>query len=231
MQAQVDAYSAAWWKYWQAAAVPEDSHLVFEEALEGAPPMAPQETRWQIIKATGKCMSVGKAPGPDGWGPKHWRCWPDVLWQRLSELLRSIEKVGHWPHALRHAHVAMLPKGKPVQGLQARPITLLSSVYRLWARCKVIHLKRWFVNAGIEPLVGGREEAEYQAGLLSLTLGYGRATGEGGGGVAFDLSKAYDSVRLDLLERVLLGVGLEPSLVMPAIDMYRAPGPSESDPP
>ena len=117
----------------------------------------------------------------------------------------------------------MTPKGGPVNGIQARPITLLSGIYRIWAMSKVSQLKKWFTAAGIQPLVGGREEAEFQAGLLSLTIGYGKATGQGGGGIALDLSKAYDAVRLDLLEGVLLAAGLDTNLVGPALDMYRAP--------
>ena len=49
---------------------------------------------------------------------------------------------GQWPQQLLQAHVALLSKGgKPVDKLQARPITILPLAYRAWAKIRAKQLK------------------------------------------------------------------------------------------
>ena len=85
-------------------------------------------------------------------------------------------------------HVVLLPKGgKPVAGLQARPIIVLPLVYRAWAKARAKKIRCW-LEATTDLLVGKRQEAEYQAAILATTLSLGRATGEGAGAVAVDFT-------------------------------------------
>ena len=68
---------------------------------------------------------------------------------------------GQWPQQLLLAHVVLLPKGgKPVAGLQARPITVLPLVYRAWAKGRAKKLRCW-LEESTSLLVGTREEAEF----------------------------------------------------------------------
>ena len=111
--------------------------------------------------------------------------------------------------------------GKPVDGLQAQPITVLPLVYRAWCKARAKQLCSSF-EATTDLLVGNRQEAEFQAAILATTLSLGRATGEGAGAVAVDFVKAYDSLELNFLEAALLKAGVPKLIVGPCFAMYRA---------
>ncbi len=88
--------------------------------------------------------------------------------------------------------------GKPVAGLQARPITVLLLVYRAWAKAWAKKLRHW-LEATTDLLVGTLQEAEYQAAILVATLSLGAA--------AVDFTKAYDGLDLRFLEAALRRAG------------------------
>ena len=69
--------------------------------------------------------------------------------------------------------------------LQARPITIVSLVYRAWAKIRAKQLKVW-LEEHTTLLVGTRQEAEFQAAILATTLSPGQSTGEGAGAAAVD---------------------------------------------
>ncbi len=123
-------------------------------ALAG--PAGPQQARQQLVGAVQAMQPMqevwqhtgtrlwgiarkqpSKAPGPDGWDAATWKTWPLRFWERLAELFNLVEEKGRWPQAFGSAHVAMLDKDGPAHGLEARPITLLSGIYRLWAKARL----------------------------------------------------------------------------------------------
>ncbi len=56
----------------------------------------------------------------------------------------AVQEKGRWPQQLKLALVMLLRKGgKPVDGLQARPITVLPLVYRAWAKVRAKQLRVW----------------------------------------------------------------------------------------
>ena len=128
-----------------------------------------------------------------------WQAWPMERWGKVAELLELCERQGRWPLQLLQARVCLLSKGgKPVEKLQARPITILPLAYRAWAKIRAKQLKVW-LGEHTSLLVGTREEAELQAAILATTLALGKATGEGAGAVCVDFAKAYDGLDLELL--------------------------------
>ncbi len=140
-------------------------------------------TGWQL---RGAGLSMGsKAGGADGLQTADWRHWPMQHWNMLAEVFGLCDRQGRWPQQLLQACVVLLPKGgKPVEGLQARPITVLP-----WGKARAKQLKGSF-EATTNLLVGTRREAEFHAAILATTLSLGRATGEGAGAVAVDFAKA-----------------------------------------
>ena len=143
-------------------------------------------------------------------------------WNKLSQLVQLCEKRGQWPQQLKLAHVMLLSKGgKPVDGLQARPITVLPLVYRAWAKVTAKQLRVW-LEEHTTLLFGTRQEAEFQAALLATTLSLGKATGEGAGAACVDFAKAYDGLNLDFLEQALRKAGVSEQLLGPSFAMYRA---------
>ncbi len=67
--------------------------------------------------------------------------------------------------------------GKPVEKLQARPITVLL-VYRAMAKVRAKQLRAW-LEEHTELLVGHQQDAEFQAAALATVLSRGSADGEG----------------------------------------------------
>ena len=126
----------------------------------------------------------------------------------MAELLEECERQGQWAQQLLHAHVVLLSKGgKPVDKLQARPITILPMAYRAWAKIRAKQLKVW-LEEHTTLLVGTRQEAEYQAAILAATLALVKATGVGAGAVCVDFAKACDGLDLEFLERALRRAGV-----------------------
>ena len=67
----------------------------------------------------------------DGWALHDLRALPPDLMDWLAVLLGVVGRTGKWPGALTHAHIALVPKEGPPRALNARPLTVLSILYRL----------------------------------------------------------------------------------------------------
>ncbi len=145
----------AWWELWQGPEVPEEAQARFSDGAAG---LVPMQDVWAL---TGKRLwavaraQTPNAPGPDGWTAVQWKRWPLAVWDHLAELLAVVESTARWPTTMYGAHVLMLPKGGPPDGLAARPINLMPGVYRLWAKARLWHWKWWFRTNGLRPLLAG----------------------------------------------------------------------------
>ena len=79
------------------------------------------------------------APGMDKWDVadlKLLSAWAPDLFDRLARLLQVVEAQGVWPEALIHGYVCFIPKDLEdaiPTAMQHRPITVLSTIYRLWS--------------------------------------------------------------------------------------------------
>ena len=192
--------------------------LIQEEArMPGLAPLTGGQLRRAALS-----MGKKKAPGADGLQAGDWTHWPKLQWDRQASLVQLCEEEGRWPELLRIAHVMLLSKGgKPVDKLQARPITVLPLVYRAWAKVRAKQLRTW-LEAHTELLVGHRQEAEFQAAVLATVLSLGRAAGEQAGAVCLDFSKAYDSLHLEFLEQALRKAGVAEQILRPALSVNRS---------
>ena len=84
------------------------------------------------------------APGPDSWRVTELRRLPDEAWQQLAELMDLVEQRGELPEAMTHAWMADLAKDStPTAPLSIRPISLTSTVYRVYIAARTIHLQTW----------------------------------------------------------------------------------------
>ena len=86
---------------------------------------------WQHVA---KKLSVRKARGICGWHNAELRMLPRAALADLAGLLNDMSSCG-FPAELLKARVAVLSKvPEPTHASQARPITVLSCIFRLWAR-------------------------------------------------------------------------------------------------
>eukprot|EP00971_Amphidinium_carterae_P116204 2302099-Amphidinium_carterae.1 len=87
-----------------------------------------------------KKLPKGKANGPDGWAVSDFARFSGSSWQSLAALLSAFEQHG-WPEVLTTSLTVFLHKSLEAQTTTAdkyRPITLLSQIYRLYARLRLL---------------------------------------------------------------------------------------------
>ena len=114
-------------------------------------------------------------------------------------LFEHIEETGSWPLSLTKGYLCLIPKpdsdGSPSS---LRPLSILSTVYRLWASCRLEELLTWqetWVHrsqSGFRPL---KEclDAWYP---LALQVEHSLLSGTDLAGVMLDFAKAFDLVPL-----------------------------------
>ena len=166
-------------------------------------------------------LPLGRAPGPDGWTAEEMRLWPGHLLRGLAACFRLVEQLGRWPAALATADVVLLPKpgGDPDNPLQRRPITLLPIPYRLWARLRLPAVEGW--RALWDPAVEDAPKgADGQAWDLAWDLACAAPAHQEVAGMAVDMAKCYDTVRLPLLRRVLTAAGWPAAILGPLLAAY-----------
>ena len=65
-------------------------------------------------------------------------------WDKLTELLRTVEKTGVWPERIAEGFTSLVPKGDGGRDpMKLRPLTVLSQVYGIWARLRMEDTLAW----------------------------------------------------------------------------------------
>ena len=92
------------------------------------------------------------------------RQWPRAVWQYVATLFAAVEAARRWPGELRGGVICLVPKGG-VQAttntpLEARPVVLLPSLYRLWAWKRGHEMAAWLTANGMKGLADASRSAE-----------------------------------------------------------------------
>ena len=125
----------------------------------------------------------------------------------LAALLTLCERLARLPNLTKYgiSTPILKPDGKPEDPLDRRNISVLSYLYRLWARSRRRDLKRlwhgrWRHRAHFSgPANKGAAEAWYER---ALAVGLARARGTAMAGGAVDVVKCYD----ELIRQVVVAV-------------------------
>jgi hypothetical protein len=223
-KALLAACELAWWPLWQQPQGPRWERVVPPRPAPGweVKPLEAEQLQRLI-----QVMAKGKAPGHDGWTVGRMRQWPLAAWSCIAQLFRAVETAGRWPAALRGGVICLLPKGgaqvTTKDPLEARPVVLLPLLYRLWAYKRGPEMGAWLKKHGVEGLPEGAWSAEAYGSMLTAELERALVLDEPLLAVCIDLSKAYDTVRLDLLEHLYSNSGLPTEVWRPMLDMAKAP--------
>ncbi len=155
------------------------------------------------------------------------RQWPAAVWVCITDLFKAMAAVGRWPEALRGGVICLLPtagvQATTESPLEARPIVLLPLLYRPWARKRGREIGQWLQQHGVEVLPDPSKSAESYGNLLAAELEQATVLDDPLLAACVDLSKAHDTVRLNLLEFLLCGSGLPAEVWRPMLDMAKAP--------
>ena len=107
-----------------------------------------------------------------------------------------MEELGVWPDRLAVGFISLVPKGEGADALKHRPLSVLPTVYRLWAGLRLGDAMKWqesWIHAEAYGFRTGRS-AEDAAALLQTLLELARATGRSLSGTGLDYKKCFDLV-------------------------------------
>ena len=178
------------------------------------------ETKWRALLSKISCKS---ARGSCGFSVKELRKRPSKLTAWLFEIFRIIEDGCPWPKCLTFARVVMIPKGdsQPEVGTDLRPITILSRLYRAWAKYRaseaLSHLSK-LVPAQIGGVVSGVSADLLTAWVTDLI----EDTVEGGReacGIVIDLKKCFNLIPRRPLCSLLEKIGIHSCVILSWMSM------------
>lgn len=158
-------------------------------------------------------LAGGKSPGPDGISGDFFKLAPKEVATFLHKHWLTAMQVGHLPSSVVSATVSLLPKpGKdPSRVENLRPISLLNSSYKIYAKALALRLGRLlrsWVHGFQTGFVPGR--AMY-CNVLEAQEIYEQACDSQSPLVmgALDFAKAFDTTRHDWIAHVLRSSGID----------------------
>ena len=184
MQQEVDMETDSWASQWGAAE--EVEPLTWPHEAADLPPITVQE-----LKEAAAQFKDGVGLGWDRLHPRALLRLPDRLWQELCEILRAAEAIGDWSKAVGVVLIALLPKTDGGW----RPIGLLPTLVRVWAKARLKYAEEWEAKNDRTYLYGGINKGAQVAAWGHAA----RAEAAAAGKIAFaavliDLEKAFERV-------------------------------------
>ena len=160
-----------------------------------------------------KQMAPLKAPGPDGMPPLFYQSYWSLLGFDVSTTILHNLNSGSFPQALGHSFITLIPKVKdPTYVSEFRPISLSNVLYCIFAKVLINRLQAMMPN-----LISEHQSAFLSDKLISdnilvafETLHYMRNHNKGKSGfmtLKLDISKAYDRVEWEYMEKVMIKMG------------------------
>ena len=143
-----EEFRKAWLPYVCRSGQRETSLDEFDHEVGGWLPLLPEVS---LPRLTGRMLAdvvqrKGSTAGSlDGWGWRELKVLPVSWYDELANILSKVEDVGVWPDGLLDAYIAMIPKTDgDATPLGQRPLSVLPTVYRIWASVLMGQLDGWF---------------------------------------------------------------------------------------
>ena len=123
------------------------------------------------------------------------------MFDRLADFFNTVEQIGVWPKAFMTGLISLISKGEGSAPLKLRPLTVMSSVYRLWASARVNDLMQWQDGWISDALRGFRRKcgAEDIWWELAAQIELSLMKGEQLFGFHFDYAKCFDRVLVHIV--------------------------------
>lgn len=157
-----------------------------------------------------------KAPGPDGYNrmffEKHW----DIVKEEVCAAIKSFFIYGHLPTIVNEMNVALVPKiSLPENIHHLRPISCCNFLPKIISKILVLRMKSMMnhiITQNQSAFIGGRliEDNLLVAHEVFHALkkkGRGRKDGIA---IKLDMSKAYDRLECDFIQKALTAYGFSP---------------------
>lgn len=167
------------------------------------------------IQLQSRAQSGSGAAGPDGWKASEIKHLPLNAFETMADLFQIFVTDGNIPIQLQQARMCCLPKpGKicndAVKAADARPITIMSTWWRLWAStlCTNSDVRNWLQQT-LLPSVGGITKQDIYQNLIEIHDAFHQQ----GYVLTLDYSKAFDCIDSSLSCQLLKKHGWPPPLV------------------
>eukprot|EP00971_Amphidinium_carterae_P350622 6491652-Amphidinium_carterae.2 len=222
-QVIMDGLATFWRSYWLRAPT-----LTLQDACQTYPQQPQPQYPISVALNAADVATViraqpAKARGLDYWHADELKLLSQPCLQHLADLLNACQVARRWPKQLQATLVVLKPKKENCQVLaDLRPLALLPQLYRLWAKIYVHRMRPHFARRA-HTSNAAKPGTSIRAALREFVVSMEIATskGEHVAGFHSDLAKAYEVVRLDLLEYVLLSRGWPPEVVALMIGAYK----------
>ena len=159
-------------------------------------------------------LKATAAVGVCGWHNAELKALPDVAVESLAKMLGSLTAPSFPAHLLQAKVAALSKVAAPTSAAQARPITIMSCLYRLWGRVVCLHaIRRWSLVLP-RPIMGflkGRSAVDLSYWMrqeIEQALHWGHELS----GVALDLRKAFNLIPRQPARHLLRLLGLPPAI-------------------
>ena len=193
----------------------------FNEVLEGVESQVTQDMNVDLLRpfiatkveaALGQ-MKANTAPGPNGLPPLFYKQYWLKISLDVSDAILGVLNTGNLPNDLNHTFLTLIPKIKSSRRVtDFRPISLCNILYKLIAKVLANRLKKFL------PQLISESQSAFLTGRLITdniliaheTLHYLKAKRAGKLGLMalkLDMSKAYDRVKWDFLEKIMVKMG------------------------
>uniref|UniRef100_A0A8C5QWS4 Reverse transcriptase domain-containing protein n=1 Tax=Leptobrachium leishanense TaxID=445787 RepID=A0A8C5QWS4_9ANUR len=173
-----------------------------------------------------KGLPNGKAPGPDGFTVKYYKCFPD-LQPHLLKFYQSIFESGQPPREWLAAHIVTIPK-TPLPSphcSQYRPISLLNVDTKLYAKIMAIRFAEVLPLLVADDQVGfikNRQGPDNTLKILTL-VDHVVQTSQPTLLLSLDAEKAFDRINWSYLHHVLLKFNFPVALIKAVEGLYTVP--------
>ena len=147
---------------------------------------------------------------------------PDCLLSMLVEIFQAIEAGHRWPEQWMTAFVIFLPKTEEAcKPEDLRPITVISKLYRLWARMHALQVIKW-ASHNVAPLIGGGIREVSPAELMThiqFVIESHQLQHQHIQGLVLDIQKAFNILHRALLAETFTRLGMPQWLIQPYCNM------------
>ena len=155
-----EALNDAWNRYFQRdpfqdAQVNWTEALHFIDSVHSCPTMQYRPMNAEVLIQAIQKTKIKSARGIDGFSTMDLRKLPKCVWEVLAQLINHIESGNCWPEYWMTAKTLCLPKTEgSASPLAIRPVTILSKIYRVWARIRGIEIAKHLADQ-VPPTIGG----------------------------------------------------------------------------
>lgn len=194
-----------------------DEDIDFQQKFQVPPNVCPTmadefEHDIEIWKQAIRNCKGESAPGVDGFTFHELKMLPDKV---LGHLVRIISKLDEFPVHMMLARTVPLPKKGKFTPENSRPITIMATLYCLWARVCASQCLRHLGQHASSAITGmlpgrGAHDASY---LLQMQLEAGRHSARHVTGLTLDLRKCFNLLNRVKVRQLLLNHGLPERLV------------------